>query len=117
MTNLERLKLEISGITITDAELSIRLQENGLTDMTDYDPDSKSNQKAILKTALSVLEAAANNLEKYYSYESDGLKINNSTFADKIQLRINSLERKIRLLPDDDAVYQDGASFQYMFSE
>lgn len=117
MTNLERLKLEITGITVTDAELSIRLLENSLTDITVYDPESKSNQKAILKTALSVLEAAANNVEKFNSYESDGLKVNNSSFVDQIQLRINSLERKIRLLPDDDAVYQDGASFQYMFSE
>ena len=91
MSNFDRIKLEITGITVTDAELTIRLQENGLIAATTYDPQSKSNQKSILKSALSVLEAAANNVEKYYSYGSDGLNINNSRFADQIQLRINSL--------------------------
>ena len=115
MNNLERLKMEISDITYTDEQLSVFLLENELTGTLEYDPQSNTNKKNILKTALSVLEALANNPQLMKSYKTEDISV--TEFSENLQSRIDQLERKIRMLPDDENVYQDGSSFVYIFTE
>jgi hypothetical protein len=112
MTNLERLKMEIEGIAFDDNKLNVYLQENELNAIDNYDPSSKTNKKNILKTALSILESIANNVSNMKNYKTDDISI--SQFSENLNNRIDALDRKIRLIPDDEG-YNDGASFVYMF--
>jgi hypothetical protein len=112
MTNLERLKMEIEGIAFDDNKLNVYLQENELNATVEYAPTSKTNKKNILKTALSILESIANNPSNMKSYKTDDISI--SQFSENLNNRIDALDRKIRLIPDDEG-YNDGASFVYMF--
>ena len=112
MTNLERLKMEIEGISLDDNKLNVYLQENELNATVEYDPASKTNKKNILKTALSILESIANNVSNMKNYKTDDISI--SQFSENLNNRIDALDRKIRLIPDDEG-YNDGASFVYIF--
>lgn len=115
MTNLERLKMSIDGINITDDKLNVYLEENNLVSTDTYTPTSNTNKKAILKTALSILEDIANNPQSMKNYKTDDVTISN--FAENLQNRIDALEKKIRQIPDDDAacLNDSGSSFVYMF--
>lgn len=116
MTNLQRLKLEINlNGAYTDDQLTVFLQENGLTATEEYNPSSNTNKKNILKTALSILEAIANNPQLMKSYKSEEISV--TEFSENLQNRIDQLERKIRILPDDYEVYNDAATFVYIFNE
>lgn len=106
--------MEITNINLTDTELEIYLQEAGLTPTTEYDPTSNTNRRNILKSALAVLETIANDPQSMKNYKQDDLTV--SQFHENLQSRINYLERKIRQIPNDDEIYQDGASFFHMFS-
>lgn len=112
MTNIERLKMEIEGIDLTDDKLTVYLEENDLTATDEYAPTSKTNKKNILKTALSILESIANNPSNMKNYKTDDISI--SQFSENLNNRIDALDRKIRLIPDDEG-FNDGASFIYMF--
>lgn len=114
MTNLERLQLEIKSISLTTDELNIYLQESDLTANDIYNPQSNTNKRNILKSALSILESIANQPQLMKSYKQDDITI--SQFHENLMARIDQLERKIREIPNDDLSYQDGASFFYMFS-
>jgi hypothetical protein len=114
MTNLERLQLEIKSISLTTDELNIYLQESDLTANDTYNPQSNTNKRNILKSALSILESIANQPELMKSYKQDDITI--SQFHENLMARIDQLERKIREIPNDDLSYQDGASFFYMFN-
>lgn len=114
MTNIERLKLAIEGINISDNNLNIYLLENSLAATDEYKPDSNINKKQIYKTALSILEDIANNPQNMKNYKTDDITISN--FSDNIQSRIEQLEKKIRQIPSDDITSQDGSSFVYMFN-
>lgn len=116
MTNLERLKMAIEGITITDDKLLIYLQENRLNSTDIYNAQSNTNKKNIYKAALSVLEDIANNPQTMKNYKTDDITISN--FAENLQNRIDALEKKIRQIPDDDIIsnFDNGSSFIYMFS-
>lgn len=116
MTNLERLKMEIKGVNIDDEELTVYLQENGLKEDAEYNPESNSNKKAILQTALNVLESIANNPQSLKDYKTEDITISN--FANNLQQRIDYLNRKIRLMPDDtDYGEFGGATVGYLFTE
>lgn len=115
MTNIERLKLEIKGIDLTQEELNIYLQENSLTPEEEYNPASNTNKKNILKTALSILESIANNPQNMKNYKIDDMTI--TQFTENLNLRIDNLSRKIRLIANDDDIYTDGANFTYMFTK
>ena len=114
MTNLERLQLEIKSISLTTDELSVYLMESDLTSNIEYNPQSNTNKRNILKSALSILESIANQPQLMKSYKQDDITI--SQFHENLMARIDQLERKIREIPNDDLSYQDGASFFYMFS-
>lgn len=113
MTNLERLQLEIKSISLTTDELNIYLQESDLTANDTYNPQSNTNKRNILKSALSILESIANQPELMKNYKQDDISV--SQFHENLMARIDQLERKIREIPNDDLSYQDGASFFYMF--
>ena len=115
MTNIERLKMEIKGIDFTDDELTVYLQENELTATDTYTPTSNTNKKNILKTALSILESVANQPQLMKNFKLEDMTI--SQFSENLQNRIDALDRKIRLIKDDNDNYIDGASFIYMFSD
>lgn len=113
MTNLERLKLEIEGISYTDDQLSIFLQENGLDPTAEYNSTSATNKKNILKTALSILEAIANNPTLMRQYKTDDMTI--LEFSDNLYKRIQMLQQKIASLATDEGIYEEGAKFDYLF--
>lgn len=114
MTNIERLKMEIKGIDFTDTELEIYLTENDLVPSGNYVPTSTASKKNILKTALSILESVANQPQLMKNYRTEDMTI--SQFSENLQVRIDSLDRKIRMIKNDDNTYTDGASFIYMFN-
>ena len=109
----QRFKMEIQGIDLFNDELTIYLQELRLNEYDNYDPTSNTQKRKILQAALSVLESIANNPQSLKNYKIDDMTI--SQFYENLQTRIDALQKKIRQIPNDDQVYQDGASFQYMF--
>lgn len=115
MTNNERLLMEIKGIELTTAEIDIYLAENNLTATAEYSPTSNTNKRNILKTALSILESVANQPALMKNYKQDDISV--SQFHENLMSRIESLEIKIRQIPDDANTYQDGAQFFCMFAD
>lgn len=113
MTNLERLQLEIKGIDLTQNELDIYLLESELEPHTEYNPQSNTNKRNILKSALSILESIANQPQLMKNYKQDDISV--SQFHENLLSRINQLENRIRRIPNDEELYQDGANFFYMF--
>lgn len=114
MTNLDRLNMEIEGVALTMEKSIVYLEENDLVGTDNYNPQSKTNKKNILKTALSILEGIANNPQLMKSFKLEDMTI--TQFSENLQNRIDALDRKIRLIPDDNG-YNDGASFVYMFRD
>lgn len=125
MTNFERLSIEVEidypknateeQIAFWEEKMETYLKENELNAGDTYNPESKTNKKNILKTALSILESLANNRHIMQTSETNDFKFHE--YYENLQNRIDALERKIRLLPDDENVYQDGSSFVYLFNE
>lgn len=117
MTNIDRLKMATDGVQIEDGNLDIYLEENSLVSTEEYVPTSNINKKSIYKTALGILEDIANSPSTMKNFKSDDISISN--FAENIQSRIDQLEKKIRQIPNDDAVIQNdsGSSFTYMFTK
>lgn len=115
MTNIDRLQLETKGINLNEDELSIYLEENDLESLVDYDPKSSTNKRNILRTALSILEGIANNPQLMREYKTEDITV--MDFHQNLMNRIDVLERKIKLMADDNSIYQDGASFVYMFTK
>lgn len=109
ITNLERLKLETKGITLSDDELSIYLMEADLTPSSTYDPLSRVAKRNIYKSALSILESIANVPANMKNYKEDDISV--SQFAENIQSRIDQLERKIRTMQTDDDKDSDSSFF------
>ena len=107
ITNLERLKIEIKGIALSNAEIHIYLAENGLYQHDAYNATSNSNKRAIYAAALSALESIANNPSMMKSIKVDDMTV--SEFHDNLMKRIDQLEGKIRTMPKDD----DGSGTGY----
>lgn len=115
MTNLERLKMEIGDYNIEDEKLIVYLMENDLTDNIEYNTSSKSNLKAIYKTALSILETIANSPLTMKNYKTEDVTI--SMFHKNLMNQIDYLNRKIRMMPSDDDFGDGGATVGYLFTE
>lgn len=101
MTNLERLKLEVEGIEFEDYKLIVYLQENDLQPLEEYNPSSNSSKRKIYETALSSLNALANNPTLLKDYKQDDISI--SSFSKNLQNRIEQLQNQIRIMPTDDS--------------
>jgi putative heme iron utilization protein len=114
MNNLQRLELETKGIQLSQDELTVYLQENNLQPFEEYNPQSATNKKNIYRSALSILESIANNPANLKSYKVDDMTI--SDFADSLMARIDQLDRKIRLLKDDDQI-QNESNFFMLFGD
>ncbi|MFC0235642.1 hypothetical protein [Fictibacillus phosphorivorans] len=110
MTNLQRLELEIKGVTLSQDELSVYLMECDLTPHSEYIPTSATNKRNIYRAALSILESIANSPSTMKNYKQDDMTV--SDFADNLQSRIDQMERKIRTMPVDE---QDGNNFFMLF--
>ncbi|MFI2857565.1 hypothetical protein ACH6EH_10500 [Paenibacillus sp. JSM ZJ436] len=95
MNHIERLELETKNITLTSAEFSIYLAEEGVTNPeSEYDASSADDKRKIYSAALSILHSVANNPALMKAYKKDDLTV--SDFAESLQNRIDQLERKIR---------------------
>ncbi|MCL6571299.1 MAG: hypothetical protein K6T88_06375 [Bacillus sp. (in: Bacteria)] len=114
MTNLNRFKMELNGIDLLNDEAEVYLLEVGLDQFAEYNPTSNTNKRKILQAALAVLESIANSPQTMKNYKIDDMTI--TQFYENLQNRIDALEKKIRAIPDDDKVFQDGATFNYIFS-
>lgn len=100
MTNLERLKLEVEGIDFPDEKLSIYLQESDLQPQEEYNPASNSNKRKIYETAVSALNALANNPTLLKDYKLNDTTISN--FSKNLQNRIEQLNNQIRTMASTD---------------
>ncbi|QUL57357.1 hypothetical protein KDC22_13315 [Paenibacillus tritici] len=106
----ERFQLETQGITLSSAELSVYLAEEGVIDPeTEYSPSSNVDKRNIYSAALSVLNSIANNPSLMKTYKSDDITI--SDFADSLQNRIDQLERKIRMMAVTDDTNSNSSTF------
>ncbi|OMD43026.1 hypothetical protein [Paenibacillus odorifer] len=106
----ERLQLETQGITLSSAELSVYLAEEGVIDPeAEYSPSSNTDKRNIYSAALSVLNSIANNPSLMKSYKSDDITI--TDFADSLQNRIDQLERKIRMMAVADDTDKNSSTF------
>jgi len=112
MTNLQRLLMETRGINIEQDEASIHLQENDLHPHEEYSPQSATTKRNIYRTALSILEGIANNPQTMKNYTIDDTSV--SYFHNNLITRIHDLERKIRVMQDDDT--KDSGNFFMLFS-
>lgn len=114
LNNLQRLELGTKGIKLEQDELSIYLQENDLLPFTEYNPQSATNKKNIYKSALSVLESIANDVNRMKSVKLDDMTV--SDFSDSIQNRISQLEYKIRKMKTDEQI-QNESNFFMLFAD
>jgi toxin secretion/phage lysis holin len=94
ITYLQRIEMETKGIQLTQQELIIYLQENGLNPHDPYQADNANSQKAVYSTALSILESLANNPENFKLIKMKNMKV--SQFSENLQRRINHLTCKVR---------------------
>ena len=93
MTNLERLKLELSNKSYyTDEEYSVFLNENNLVPTDTY--DKTTNEIDLLKTVVNILETLSNDVDLMRKIDSKDI-----TSIDQASLylskRIVTIENKI----------------------
>lgn len=115
MNHLERLKIEIPGVSIPDANLSIYLAEQSLSPTIEYVPENIDSKIAIYKCALAILESLANDPNLMKSYKTDDITV--SEFADNLQSRIDQLDSKIRRLIADHNRSQQSSRTFYLFGQ
>lgn len=105
MNNLQRLEMETKGIDLSQNELIIYLQENGLQPHEDYNATSADSKKAIYQTALSILESIANNPEMMRNVKIDDMTV--SEFHENLMSRIDQLTRKVKQMKSDNSSNSD----------
>lgn len=93
MLNIDRLKMEVKGITLTNEEWDMYLLESGLISDEYYQPNNHNNKKQLLTAALSILESIANNPQSMKDYVIDDMTV--SQFHENLMARIDQLENKI----------------------
>lgn len=93
MLNIDRLKMEVKGITLTNEEWDMYLLESGLISDEYYQPNNYNNKKQLLTAALSILESIANNPQSMKDYVIDDMTV--SQFHENLMARIDQLENKI----------------------
>lgn len=70
MTNLERLKLELAHKSyFSDEEYTVFMEEQGLYATDEY--KKETNQSALLRTVIAVLETLSNDINYYRTVESE----------------------------------------------
>lgn len=93
MTNLERLKLELSNKQYyTDTEYTVFLQENNLEPTTTY--QKFNNQINLLETVINVLETLSNDVDLMRKIDSKDI-ISVDQASKYLSQRISSIRTKI----------------------
>lgn len=113
MTNIERLKLELSNKTyFTDEEYITFLTENLLTPTDNY--SKATDQKSLLYTVIDILEAVSNNVDLLRKVETE-FETTESAYK-HLQSRIADIKKKITTIPD--AIEPENNSpFSLMFTK
>ena len=104
MTNLERLKLELSNKEYyTDTEYNIFLEENGLTPTSEY--NKTTDNIKLLETVVGVLETLANDVDLMRKLDNKDL-MSVSEASKYLQERISNIKSKIvEIKLNEDATY------------
>lgn len=93
MTNLERLKLELSNKEYyTDSEYSVFLEENNLVPSSTY--SKVTNQINLLETVISVLETLSNDVDMMRKIDSKEITSIDQAYK-YLAERITSIKTKI----------------------
>lgn len=110
MTNLERLKLELSNKQyFTDAEYTTFLLENDLISNDIY--DKTTMQRDLLYTVIDILESLANDVDLMRKVETEFTTT--SQAVKFLNDRIERIKSRIENIRDDSAEY---SSFQLLFT-
>lgn len=109
LTNIERLKLELSHKKyLTDDEYSVLLEENSLNATDTY--DKAKDELYLLQTVIAIFSTLSNNIDHFLKIQTEFTTI--SSAQKGISDRINELEKRITLIPS----YQSTASvISYLF--
>lgn len=101
--------MELGSITPSDDELTIRLQEVGISDPSiDYPPSDKQAKRHIYEGALSVLNSVANDAKLMHNYREEDQTI--SGFQQNIRNRITQLDNMIRKMDVQDYTEEDSGN-------
>ncbi|NMF04344.1 hypothetical protein ACUH7Y_24945 [Clostridium beijerinckii] len=93
MTNLERLKLELSNKQYyTDSEYTVFLEENNLVPSSTY--SKATNQISLLETVISILETLSNDVDMMRKIDSKEITSIDQAYKYLAQ-RITSLKGRI----------------------
>lgn len=93
MTNLERLKLELSNKEYyTDDEYKVFLEENNLISIDIY--DKEDNQIQLLETVLDILETLTNDVDLMRKIDSKDISTVEQAY-EWLSKRIDTLKEKI----------------------
>lgn len=103
MTNIQRLKLELSNKNYyTDEEYSLFLEENNLTSTSDY--NKEENQIKLLQTVVNILETLANDVDLMRKIDSKDI-ISTDQAIKYLSARIDTINRKIVDLKEEKDEY------------
>lgn len=93
MSNLERLKLELSNKEYyTDDEYSVFLNENNLIPNSDY--NKENNQINLLETVVSILETLSNEVDLMRKIDTKDIITTEQAFK-YLDVRITKVNAKI----------------------
>ncbi len=96
MTNIERLKLELSHKSyFTDEEYSTFLEENSLSPTDTY--NRKEDELYLLQTVIAIFQALTNNIDLFRSIETEF--VNTTSAYKNLKDRIDELYKRISLIP------------------
>ena len=109
MTNLARLKLELSNREYyTEDEYKVFLDEQGLVPTEEY--NKTTNQYALLNTVIEILQTLTNNLDYYMRVQTE---FQTTTQAYKnLNDRIDELYKRIQLMPQYE---QTASQITYLY--
>lgn len=112
MLNIERLKMEVKGITLDPSEWEVYLLESDLIANEQYQANNSLNKKQVLMAALSILESVANNPSTMKHYAVDDMTV--SQFHENLMARIDQLQTKINNIKVES---NDNGSFFMLFND
>ena len=101
MTVIERLKMELQKVYLTDAEYTVLLSENTLTDSVTY--DKATMQAKLLQTVIDVLQIVINDVDIMRMVETEFATTNDA--YNHLRQRIEDLKDRIISIPATDEEY------------
>lgn len=99
MTNLERLKVELSNKAyFTDEIYTMYLSENDLIATETY--SKATDQRGLLYTVIDILEALSNDIDMFRKVETEFLTTDSA--YKYLEKRINDINKRILALPTNE---------------